>query len=310
MATKGLVSVKRPIRQLSVREKLDAIQRVHNGESKASVARDIGVPESTLRGWCKSEDKLRNVARSCGTPESQHSVDEPDNKDIGRSEPGVGGGGGDVTDGGPSDRKRARPEAAEVKQPELDEALWFWLKQQQQVGLSVSASQLLDTKGATDLNKNGVADGSSWFWRWYKRYGFSQYPDPLQQVEKTKVNCESLTPGLPKANGHTIPVTNNTTNIRSTLDCVLLNAKDNNNVNSPLKTEESDDDDEEEDEPPATAAEAVNHGEKFLRWLECCSDPSVTAMQILQFRYLLNNVRACADRRAKQTKTKTRSRRK
>lgn len=42
---------------------------------------------------------------------------------------------------------------------------------------------------------------------------------------------------------------------------------------------------DEEDEPPATAAEAVRHGEKFLRWLECCSDPSVTALQILQFRY-------------------------
>lgn len=43
---------------------------------------------------------------------------------------------------------------------------------------------------------------------------------------------------------------------------------------------------EEEDDPPATASDAVYHGEKFLRWLECCSDPSVTALQILQFRYL------------------------
>ena len=25
---------------------------------KAAVARDIGVPESTLRGWCKTEDKI------------------------------------------------------------------------------------------------------------------------------------------------------------------------------------------------------------------------------------------------------------
>jgi hypothetical protein len=257
-------------------------------------------------------------------------VEEPDNKDIskrvGVGEPGVGGGGGggggdDVNDGGPSDRKRARQEAEanhaktpqqqQQPQPDLDEALWFWVKQQQQVGLSVSAGQLLANKGATDLNKNGVADGS-WFWRWYKRYGFSQYPDPLQQVAKAKVNSETLTPGLQKANGHSLPVANNANNnnnVRSTLDSVLMNVNDNNNINNPEKAEESDDDDEE-DEPPATAAEAVNHGEKFLRWLECCSDPSVTAMQILQFRYLLNNVRACADRRAKQVKTKTRSRRK
>lgn len=327
MAAKGMVPVKRPIRQLSVREKLDAIQRVHNGESKASVARDIGVPESTLRGWCKSEDKLRNVARSCGTPESQHSVEEPDNnkdniKSVGAGEPRVGGGGGgdDVNDGGPSDRKRARPEAEVNRtktpqpqpkpQPELDEALWYWVKQQQ-AGLSMNAGQLLDNKGATtDLNKNGVVDGS-WFWRWYKRHGFSQYPDPLQHVDKTKVNSEILTPELQKANGLLIPLADSAnSNARSTLDSVLLNVKDNNNIKTPARKTEDSDDDDEEDEPPATAAEAVNHGEKFLRWLECCSDPSVTAMQILQFRYLLNNVRACADRRAKQIKTKTRSRRK
>lgn len=46
---------------------------------------------------------------------------------------------------------------------------------------------------------------------------------------------------------------------------------------------------DEEDEPP-TAVDAVRHGEKFLRWLECCSDPSVTAVQILQFRLVLMHV--------------------
>lgn len=52
------------IRQVTVQEKVIAIDRVHNGESKASVARDIQVPESTLRGWCKSEDKLRTLAQT------------------------------------------------------------------------------------------------------------------------------------------------------------------------------------------------------------------------------------------------------
>lgn len=46
---------KRSLRSFSALEKMEAIKRVHNyGESKAAVARDIGVPESTLRGWCKS----------------------------------------------------------------------------------------------------------------------------------------------------------------------------------------------------------------------------------------------------------------
>lgn len=40
--------------------KLEAIRRVYNGETKASVARAFRVPESTLRGWCKDE-QLKNL---------------------------------------------------------------------------------------------------------------------------------------------------------------------------------------------------------------------------------------------------------
>ncbi|XP_071558904.1 uncharacterized protein Dan [Temnothorax nylanderi] len=61
---------KRPMRAMTPQEKMDAIGRVHAGESKAAVARDIGVPESTLRGWCKAEDKIRaqlNNVRTTGT---------------------------------------------------------------------------------------------------------------------------------------------------------------------------------------------------------------------------------------------------
>ncbi|XP_072742520.1 uncharacterized protein [Anoplolepis gracilipes] len=51
---------KLPLRTLS--QKLQAIIRIRNGETKASVSRDIGVPESTLRGWCKAAHKLINQA--------------------------------------------------------------------------------------------------------------------------------------------------------------------------------------------------------------------------------------------------------
>lgn len=49
----------RPVRVLSNADKVAAIERVRMNESKASVARAISVPESTLRGWCKNEEKLR-----------------------------------------------------------------------------------------------------------------------------------------------------------------------------------------------------------------------------------------------------------
>lgn len=59
MSTRG----KRPLRNLTPNDKVRAIQRIHQGETKASVSRDIGVPESTLRGWCKNEQKLRFMCR-------------------------------------------------------------------------------------------------------------------------------------------------------------------------------------------------------------------------------------------------------
>lgn len=68
-ATKG----KRPMRHLTASDKIDAIQRIHDGESKASVARDIGVPESTLRGWCKNEEKLRYMSHQST---SENKVDK------------------------------------------------------------------------------------------------------------------------------------------------------------------------------------------------------------------------------------------
>lgn len=70
---------KRPTRSLNAIEKLKAITRVSvNGETKASVARSLGVPESTLRGWCKNQDKIRNQVRMlCPTEEnSNHGEDK------------------------------------------------------------------------------------------------------------------------------------------------------------------------------------------------------------------------------------------
>uniref|UniRef100_U3K4D9 Tigger transposable element derived 5 n=1 Tax=Ficedula albicollis TaxID=59894 RepID=U3K4D9_FICAL len=59
-ASPGGVSVKMSLRRAySIKDKLQAIERVKKGERQASVCRAFGVPGGTLRGWLKDEAKLR-----------------------------------------------------------------------------------------------------------------------------------------------------------------------------------------------------------------------------------------------------------
>ncbi|XP_046750676.1 protein distal antenna [Diprion similis] len=461
---------KRPLRALSASEKMDAIQRVHEGESKASVARDIGVPESTLRGWCKSEHKIRGMARNSCTPDSEahspasssvnannsslagNSEDEgctakrqktdadggspTEQLDAGKLEGGqskidyaalmasvaairpegsgslllqqlgllstatnaigknllhVPSGGGtqsspvvglvenglqytrsagitkrqqqqqqqstsaaapsqlDTVD--KSGSRNSLPPAAEApfapapasprktnddsEHPgkakkssdskncskagggggggggvggsgagadaaagtgtvnnKVDEALWLWLTQQQQ--LLGQQSAIFSPGGSRDL-------GGSWFWKWYKQYGFAPTaPTPAAAVKKSPTKTRALLDNV---------LGNNNT----------INSNNNINIDEREEEEEDDDDDDEENvkrntqvqqsngetgDAQLTTEEAVAHGEKFLKWLEKCSQPSVSRMQIMQFRYLLNNLKTCR----KPTSTFKRSR--
>ncbi|EZA60667.1 hypothetical protein DMN91_007645 [Ooceraea biroi] len=71
---------KRLSRNYSVQQKLDAIKRVREGKSKAAVARDIDAPESTLRGWCKSEHKLQSQAGNLRNFEQEVSPSSNESK--------------------------------------------------------------------------------------------------------------------------------------------------------------------------------------------------------------------------------------
>jgi len=42
----------------TVSDKVNAIERVNNGEIQAKVLRDLGVSESILRGYLKDKEKL------------------------------------------------------------------------------------------------------------------------------------------------------------------------------------------------------------------------------------------------------------
>ncbi|XP_017836445.1 protein distal antenna-related [Drosophila busckii] len=60
---------KRPRVQVSMDDKERAIQRIRNGETKAGISRELGVPESTVRGWVKRADQriAREAAKESST---------------------------------------------------------------------------------------------------------------------------------------------------------------------------------------------------------------------------------------------------
>lgn len=419
---------KRPLRSLTAHEKLDAIRRVHDGESKASVARDIGVPESTLRGWCKNEDKISYLSRQSSpetddslhlepkekkskiednvpynlslkvrasyspptsdiagfngkapaatatvegeketklctnsatqeTPKSTQMTERERNRaelarlsiELGLNRPEMfnskSSAGNTIADLSTNigllaqwntlllqqqqqqqqktTKKITTPESAafpmtpasllpyakpdqKAKLPKVDppksveDSVWYWLNQHAMLGLSQTSTANTVAPTASDFPTTTQANGSSyqnssWFWKWYKQFATTQMvqspskPILYQQLTKDKDinNAENIqNEDKPK---------NSTTKARAVLDNLLLH--NNNNVASVNKKECGDED--------VTQTEAIEHGEKFLRWLECCGDPSVTAMQIMQLKSLLNNIKTGLDRKSSDhSKTK------
>lgn len=60
---------KRPRVQVSINDKERAIARIRKGETKAGISRELGVPESTVRGWVKRADQ--RIAREAVEGEFQ-----------------------------------------------------------------------------------------------------------------------------------------------------------------------------------------------------------------------------------------------
>ncbi|XP_018332448.1 protein distal antenna-like [Agrilus planipennis] len=446
---------KRPLRTLSAHEKLDAIRRVHDGESKASVARDIGVPESTLRGWCKNEDKISYLSRQ-STPENDETspLSEPKEKrskaddqpynlsvkvstkinssfssngstkntttvsdSIVNAKPfNLSQKDGLKTTTQMSERERNRAELARLSvelglnRPEMflnmngtsslteltagmsllaqwnsllqknqtgkitaaadssnsvvsstdilaastpvkiqqkssklpkidktpssvDESVWYWLKNSPSllgitptsdvnstastgsVGINTSTTYSTSTPMSFAATPTPLPASmpptfettdhhSSWFWKWYKQFASVYSQTAANQIPDKPILYQQLTKDKDGSNSENLhlsdekPMKNNT-KVRAVLDSLLLN---NNNV--ALRKQESVSDE------PQTPIEALEHGEKFLKWLENCGDPSVTAMQIMQFRYLINNIKNNVEKRNGDTLHKNKVRRK
>ncbi|XP_071868929.1 protein distal antenna [Bombus fervidus] len=436
---------KRPLRALSALEKMDAIQRVHEGESKASVARDIGVPESTLRGWCKSEHKIRGMARNSSTPDSEvHSPASSSGANVTSANLAVSSANLSSEDEGPCAKKlkldqqtsvsnastsfasdvcndsdvrpdnkpkidyvglmtsmagmrpensslllqqlgllsgatgtlaknllsmtptlshgstvglvenglqytkntgnaclaninnltnsnkrhslsaiaptqmdsvvakscstrKSLPPAAEApstlvpasprktnetnsiprssskprkdgntssgssNNKKVDEALWLWLTQQQ---------QLLGQQSANFNPSINQQDGS-WFWQWYKQCSF-----PLMTSTHTVPSpVARRSPSKTRAMLDNVLCSNNSENVLRNVNIEESAAAA---AAAPTENHEANGDD-----VPSSSEEAIRHGEKFLKWLmDKCSSPSVTRLQVMQFKYLLDNLKA------------------
>ncbi|XP_074059073.1 tigger transposable element-derived protein 5 [Macrotis lagotis] len=126
----------------SIKDKLQAIERVKGGERQASVCRDFGVPGGTLRGWLKDEPKLRWFLDQLG---------------------------GEVG----TQRKKMRL----ANEEEIDRAVYTWFLTLRQHGIPLSGPLIQAQAEAFARQIYGpectFKASHGWFWRWQKRHGIS-----------------------------------------------------------------------------------------------------------------------------------------
>ncbi|XP_074842656.1 tigger transposable element-derived protein 5 [Carettochelys insculpta] len=139
----GGLSVKMAFRRAySIKDKLQAIERVKKGERQASVCRDFGVPGGTLRGWLKDEHKLRWFLDQLG---------------------------GEVG----TQRKKMRL----ANEEEIDRAVYTWFLTLRQHGVPLSGPIIQAQAEAFARQIYGpectFKASHGWFWRWQKRHGIS-----------------------------------------------------------------------------------------------------------------------------------------
>ncbi|NWU87977.1 TIGD5 protein, partial [Onychorhynchus coronatus] len=137
------VSAKMSLRRAySIKDKLQAIERVKKGERQASVCRAFGVPGGTLRGWLKDEAKLRWFLEQLG---------------------------GEVG----TQRKKMRL----ANEEEIDRAVYAWFLALRQHGIPLSGPLIQAQAEAFARQIYGpectFKASHGWFWRWQKRHGIS-----------------------------------------------------------------------------------------------------------------------------------------
>ncbi|XP_062424440.1 tigger transposable element-derived protein 5 [Rhea pennata] len=168
-------SVKMALRRAySIKDKLEAIERVKKGERQASVCRAFGVPGGTLRGWLKDEAKLRWFLEQLG---------------------------GEVG----TQRKKMRL----ANEEEIDRAVYAWFLALRQHGVPLSGPLIQAQAEAFARQIYGpectFKASHGWFWRWQKRHGISSqriYGEGGLAAEPERAPAACPEPPLPDAGGY------------------------------------------------------------------------------------------------------------
>ena len=151
----------------TVREKLELITCIRNGESQAKVARETSIAESTLRGWLKWEGALRQYADGL------------------QDEDGL-------------KRKKQRT----AKDPVLDTAMVNWFTQECQTGLPISGPMVKAQAEIFNKSINGddteFVASQGWLWRWQKRHGITKHKIVGEKRSADKDGAAQFPPRLLK----------------------------------------------------------------------------------------------------------------
>ncbi|XP_071107261.1 jerky protein homolog-like [Haliotis cracherodii] len=128
----------------TIKDKLEIVRRVREGESQASVSRSTGIPAGTIRGWLKEEKKLQDLAF-----ETQE----------------IGG----------LQKKRNKGATDSTR----DAALFAWFTQSRHGGIPLSGEIVKMQAQKLSQDIHGPDDtfkaSAGWLWRFQKRHGIKSF---------------------------------------------------------------------------------------------------------------------------------------
>ena len=250
-------------RHLAPSEKINAIQRVNNGESKSSVARDIAVPESILRKWCKNEQKLRLMSNSTGA----------DNK--------------------MSVEKSAEKMNAETSAALATAATLF--------GVNNSSKQICDSILLPQSNKEmRESSNSSIYSNTENNISNDNLPEDLSKPNRSRVVSPSIPSATSDTSSATIQADSDMNEPTSTPQVSPLSRQigDPNNQESIANNNNNNNEKTGNEVQINNLSDAVHLFGKFIEFLETLNDPTLTAQDFDNIRAIMDKLKTVVRRKS------------